>query len=244
MVQVLHPREVPLGGPAGDPGATHASATAALADRCVVLHRPLRARGRPDGRPAASAYGTADGQLVVQWGSGAPRQRRRACHGPARRAESDDRRCRDLSLRGVDRVGPAVLHGVQLWVALPDSDRDTGRDFAHYAPAPIVAARVRWRGSSSASWPAAVRRSTRSLRCSAPSSISTRTPGWTSTSTRLSNTGCCATLGPWRCSGHALAVGDLAYQRPGQSRTAVAQSCGSARARACCSAAPPSPKSW
>ncbi len=27
-----------------------------------------------------------------------------------------------------------VLHGVQLWVALPDSDRDTGRDFAHYAP--------------------------------------------------------------------------------------------------------------
>src|SRR5258708_3103907 len=31
----------------------------------------------------------------------------------------------------------AVLHGVQLWVALPDSDRDTTRDFAHYAPAPI-----------------------------------------------------------------------------------------------------------
>jgi redox-sensitive bicupin YhaK (pirin superfamily) len=31
----------------------------------------------------------------------------------------------------------AVLHGVQLWVALPDSDRDTGRDFAHYAPTPI-----------------------------------------------------------------------------------------------------------
>ena len=30
----------------------------------------------------------------------------------------------------------AVLHGVQLWVALPDSDRDTGRDFAHYVPAP------------------------------------------------------------------------------------------------------------
>jgi quercetin 2,3-dioxygenase len=31
----------------------------------------------------------------------------------------------------------AALHGVQLWVALPDADRDTGRDFAHYAPAPI-----------------------------------------------------------------------------------------------------------
>lgn len=27
-----------------------------------------------------------------------------------------------------------VLHGVQLWVALPDSDRHTDRDFAHYVP--------------------------------------------------------------------------------------------------------------
>lgn len=31
----------------------------------------------------------------------------------------------------------AFLHGVQLWVALPGSDRDTGRDFAHYAPTPL-----------------------------------------------------------------------------------------------------------
>ncbi|OBF57233.1 pirin [Mycobacterium sp. 852002-53434_SCH5985345] len=32
---------------------------------------------------------------------------------------------------------PASLHGVQLWVALPDSDRDTGRDFTHYVPEPV-----------------------------------------------------------------------------------------------------------
>lgn len=31
----------------------------------------------------------------------------------------------------------ALLHGVQLWVALPDSDRDAERDFAHYAPVRI-----------------------------------------------------------------------------------------------------------
>jgi redox-sensitive bicupin YhaK (pirin superfamily) len=31
----------------------------------------------------------------------------------------------------------SVLHGAQLWVALPDSDRDTARDFAHYAPQPF-----------------------------------------------------------------------------------------------------------
>ncbi|MDT5147512.1 MAG: quercetin 2,3-dioxygenase [Mycobacterium sp.] len=40
----------------------------------------------------------------------------------------------------------AVLHGVQLWVALPDSDRNSERDFAHYEPAPMpfpgAAARV------------------------------------------------------------------------------------------------------
>lgn len=27
-----------------------------------------------------------------------------------------------------------ILHGVQLWVALPDAHRDTDRDFSHYAP--------------------------------------------------------------------------------------------------------------
>nr|CRL70944.1 pirin domain-containing protein [Mycolicibacterium komanii] len=30
----------------------------------------------------------------------------------------------------------AILHGVQLWVALPDEARDTARDFEHYVPAP------------------------------------------------------------------------------------------------------------
>jgi hypothetical protein len=29
-----------------------------------------------------------------------------------------------------------VLHGVQLWVALPDAHRDRARDFRHYAPTP------------------------------------------------------------------------------------------------------------
>lgn len=30
-----------------------------------------------------------------------------------------------------------VLHGVQLWVALPGEHRDTGRDFQHHAPDPV-----------------------------------------------------------------------------------------------------------
>ncbi|GAB3661153.1 pirin family protein [Glycomyces tarimensis] len=30
-----------------------------------------------------------------------------------------------------------VLHGVQLWIALPEAHRDTDRAFAHYAPEPV-----------------------------------------------------------------------------------------------------------
>jgi redox-sensitive bicupin YhaK (pirin superfamily) len=37
----------------------------------------------------------------------------------------------------VSTASRAVLHGVQLWVALPDSDRDTARDFAHHIPDPV-----------------------------------------------------------------------------------------------------------
>lgn len=34
----------------------------------------------------------------------------------------------------VSTSATTILHGVQLWVALPDADRHTDRDFAHYAP--------------------------------------------------------------------------------------------------------------
>jgi redox-sensitive bicupin YhaK (pirin superfamily) len=34
----------------------------------------------------------------------------------------------------VSTPATTVLHGVQLWVALPDAHRDTARDFTHYAP--------------------------------------------------------------------------------------------------------------
>jgi redox-sensitive bicupin YhaK (pirin superfamily) len=36
----------------------------------------------------------------------------------------------------VSTADTTVLHGAQLWVALPGSARDAGRDFAHYAPPP------------------------------------------------------------------------------------------------------------
>ena len=36
----------------------------------------------------------------------------------------------------VSTAAADILHGVQLWVALPDADRHTMRDFAHHAPQP------------------------------------------------------------------------------------------------------------
>ncbi len=38
----------------------------------------------------------------------------------------------------VSTSAATVLHGVQLWVALPDSARATGRDFAHHIPEPTI----------------------------------------------------------------------------------------------------------
>jgi quercetin 2,3-dioxygenase len=37
----------------------------------------------------------------------------------------------------VSTAATEVLHGVQLWVALPDSDRNTARDFTHHVPQPL-----------------------------------------------------------------------------------------------------------
>lgn len=40
----------------------------------------------------------------------------------------------------VSTPGTTVLHGVQLWIALPDADRDAPRDFQHHVPEPVALA--------------------------------------------------------------------------------------------------------
>ncbi|MFH8490999.1 pirin family protein [Streptomyces longisporoflavus] len=42
-----------------------------------------------------------------------------------------------ISHTEVSTPSTTVLHGVQLWVALPARHRHTGRDFRHHAPAPV-----------------------------------------------------------------------------------------------------------
>jgi redox-sensitive bicupin YhaK (pirin superfamily) len=145
---VLHPREVPLGGP-----------------RAIKVRRtlPQRERSLIGAWCFADHYGPHDvrggtgmdvpphphtGLQTVSWlFSGEVEHRDSAgVHAMVRPGELN------LMTAGagichseVSTAATTVLHGVQLWVALPDSDRDTGRDFAHYVPQPhsIAGATVR-----------------------------------------------------------------------------------------------------
>ena len=136
---VLHPREVPLGGP-----------------RAIRVRRTLPQRGRSliaawcfldHYGPHDVSSGTGmdvpphphTGLQTVSWlFSGEVEHRDSAgVHATVRPGELN------LMTAGagichseVSTPATTILHGVQLWVALPDADRDTGRDFAHYVPQP------------------------------------------------------------------------------------------------------------
>jgi len=106
--EVLQPREVPLGC-ASPSCATHPAATAALADRRGA-YRPLRPRP-----PRAWMFLLIHTRLQTvrllfsgKWSTATVR----ACTpGPPRRAESDDRRGRNLSFRVICRAGRRSASG-------------------------------------------------------------------------------------------------------------------------------------
>jgi redox-sensitive bicupin YhaK (pirin superfamily) len=136
---VLHPREVPLGGP-----------------RAIRVRRtlPQRERSLIGAWCFADHYGPHDvsggtgmdvpphphtGLQTASWlFSGEVEHRDSAgVHAMVRPGELN------LMTAGagichseVSTPATTVLHGVQLWVALPDADRDTGRDFTHFVPQP------------------------------------------------------------------------------------------------------------
>lgn len=135
----------------------------------------------------------------------------------------------------------AVLHGVQLWVALPDPDRDSGRDFAHYAPTPI-------------SLPGAVARVFLGELAGSRSPVHAFTPLLGAQLDVDANAhldldvdpafehGVLCDVGAVRLGGTALAVADLGYQGPGSS-TLRLKNMGADRRECCCWAGGPSPKS-
>jgi redox-sensitive bicupin YhaK (pirin superfamily) len=115
-----------------------------------------------------------------------------------------------------DRDATAVLHGAQLWAALPDSDRNTSRDFNHYAPEPI-------------SLPGAVARIFLGRLAGSRSPVHTFTPLLGAqldleAGTRVTldvdpafEHGVLCDQGAVAMDGAALAVGDLGYRGPGSS---------------------------
>lgn len=134
-MQVLRAREVPLGGPR----AIRVRRTLPQRDRtligawCFIDHYgPVAARMDVPPHPHT-------GLQTVSWlfGGGVEHRDSAGVHAVVRPGELN------LMTAGAgichsevsaESAGP--LHGVQLWVALPSSDRDSGRDFAHHAPRP------------------------------------------------------------------------------------------------------------
>ncbi|OBF44309.1 pirin [Mycolicibacterium peregrinum] len=137
---VLHPREVPLGGPR----ALLVRRTLPQRDRsmigawCFADHygpHDVRAAGRGMDVPPHPHTGL---QTVSWLFEGLIEHRDSAgVHAMVRPGELN------LMTAGagichseVSTPETTILHGVQLWVALPDAARDTGRDFAHHTPLP------------------------------------------------------------------------------------------------------------
>jgi redox-sensitive bicupin YhaK (pirin superfamily) len=134
---VLHPRDVPLGGP-----------------RAIRVRRtlPQRDRSMVGAWCFADHYGPHDvtggpgmdvpphphtGLQTVSWLFAGEIEHRDSggVHATVRPGELN------LMTAGagichseVSTANTTTLHGVQLWVALPDADRDTARNFAHYVP--------------------------------------------------------------------------------------------------------------
>jgi quercetin 2,3-dioxygenase len=137
---VLHPREVPLGGPR----AIRVRRTLPQRERsligawCFVDHYGPNDVGHGVGMDVPPHPHT--GLQTVSWLFEGEIEHRDSAgvHAFVRPGELN------LMTAGagichseVSTAATTILHGVQLWVALPDGDRDTGRDFAHHAPEPI-----------------------------------------------------------------------------------------------------------
>ncbi|GAB3442223.1 pirin family protein [Phycicoccus ginsengisoli] len=139
-VEVLEPRDVPLGGP-----------------RAMTVRRtlPQRQRSMIGAWCFADHYGPDDvsstggmdvpphphtGLQTVSWLFAGEVEHRDSLgtHAVVRPGELN------LMTGGhgvahseVSTPGTTTLHGVQLWVALPDAHRDAPRDFQHHTPTPV-----------------------------------------------------------------------------------------------------------
>ncbi|MFE2582394.1 pirin family protein [Streptomyces sp. NPDC059378] len=140
-VEVLTPRDVPLGGP-----------------RSMTVRRTLPQRGRsligawcfadhygPDDVARTGGMDVAPhphtGLQTVSWLFSGEIEHRDSLgsHALVRPGELNLMTGgHGISHTEVSTPDTGILHGVQLWVALPDEHRDTRRDFQHFTPEPVV----------------------------------------------------------------------------------------------------------
>jgi redox-sensitive bicupin YhaK (pirin superfamily) len=140
FVEVLAPREVPLGGPRALPvrRTLPQHQRSLIGAWCFADHYgPHDTRG---GNGMDVPPHPHTGLQTVSWlFSGEIEHRDSAgVHAMVRPGELN------LMTAGagichseVSTAAMSVLHGVQLWVALPDAARDTDRGFDHYVPTPV-----------------------------------------------------------------------------------------------------------
>ena len=211
--EVLLPREVPLGGPRAMPVHRTPAAAAPLPDRRVVLRRPLRPDDVSPPAGCACRPHPHTGLQTVTWlfdgRGGAPRQRRDARDRAARRAEPHDGRARHRPLGVLDAGTTTLLHGAQLWVALPDGAPARRRGLRALRARPCPGRRRRRCACSSARWlgaTAPARTFTRlvgaEVRLAAGATLARRR------STRPSSTACSST----RARSRSTAAGSSAAQ--------------------------------
>ena len=140
VIEVLHARDVPLGGPR----AIHVRRTLPQRQRSLIgawcfadHYGPHDVRHSPGMVVAPHPH---TGLQTVSWLFDGEIEHRDSAgvHAFVRPGEVN------LMTAGagichseVSTASTTLLRGVQLWVALPDSDRDTARDFAHHVPQPL-----------------------------------------------------------------------------------------------------------
>ncbi|MEU5613356.1 pirin family protein [Streptomyces sparsogenes] len=140
-VEVLTPRDVPLGGP-----------------RAMTVRRTLPQRARtligawcfadhygPDDVAATGGMDVAPhphtGLQTVSWLFSGEIEHRDSLgsHAFVRPGELNLMTGgHGISHSEVSTARTTILHGVQLWVALPEQHRHTARDFRHYVPGPVA----------------------------------------------------------------------------------------------------------
>ena len=133
VVEILEPRDVPLGGPR----AMSVRRTLPQKQRSLIGAWCFCDHYGPDDVRMDVAPHPHTGLQTVSWLFTGEIEHRDSLgvHAYVRPGELNLMTSgRGIAHSEVSTAASSVLHGVQLWLALPDADRDTGRDFQHYAP--------------------------------------------------------------------------------------------------------------